>query len=219
LSLCVLSPLCFSLSHRAACRIRWRSPPPLRRPPCSPPHHRPRSGAGTHDAPYAAHAVGPRAVIAVNCPLVWAMTWSAGTSASPPTSTASSTLPPSPDLALFLAAARPHACLTGLIKARTDVVGWKGRGLADIPVLIMGRVGRRGGGTRYDERTKRQDAAIPRPELVRVVSSLPLSSSPCCFFSSSRSYLSACSSLCLRDLSTVPFVPFVPAPLAYLSLP
>ncbi|KAJ7899379.1 hypothetical protein B0H13DRAFT_2275501 [Mycena leptocephala] len=103
----------------------------------------------------------------------WAMTWSAGTSS---TSTASglltprvglgrrtppcrapefrssypSTLPPSPDgLALFLAAARPHACLTGLIRAGTDIAGR----------------GRRGG----EGRDTTKDAATACPKLHKLI--------------------------------------------------
>ncbi|KAJ7899393.1 hypothetical protein B0H13DRAFT_2519167 [Mycena leptocephala] len=74
---------------------------------------------------------------------LWVMTWSAGTSATPSTSTASGSLTPhvrlgrrmppatrpehcspisSLPLALFLAAVRPHVYLTGLIRAGTDVV-------------------------------------------------------------------------------------------------
>jgi hypothetical protein len=50
-------------------------------------------------------------------------------------------------------------------------VGWKGRGLVDVPVLIMGRAGKRRGG---EGRDTTKDTVTARPEPVRVVSSLPL---------------------------------------------
>jgi hypothetical protein len=47
--------------------------------------------------------------------------------------------------------------LTGLIRARTDVVvGWKGRGLVDVPAFIMGREERREGEIRRTDETARR---------------------------------------------------------------
>ncbi|KAJ7798154.1 hypothetical protein B0H13DRAFT_709794 [Mycena leptocephala] len=116
------------------------------------------------------------------------MTWSAGTSASPSTSTASGSLtprvglerrtplatcpqrrspippiPPSPHgFALFLVAAHPQACLTRLIRSGTEVaVGWRGRGLVDVSVLIMGRVGRGSSGGEGETRRKTQLLHVP----------------------------------------------------------